>query len=182
MAGSGFFGSLDGRKKYAELFKPENQPSVRADLKTFFGPRADIFLNTYDKICAKSVDGKPNFAVYTWCWPAFLIMFVWYFYRKMYLIGAMIILLPVILGFVFGSAGGGGIQIVMTMFAKMFYVQTGLGRILKADKLGLTGEKRTDYLQRAGGVSLPAGIFSGIIFAAVVTFAFVEIIQKFQGN
>ena len=103
----------------------------------------------------------------TWNWPAFLGSFTWFFYRKMYLYGAMIIILPIILGYLFGSAGS-ALPILFAIWAKAWYVTCALNRIVKADKLGLTGGERTDYLQRAGGVSLPAGIFAGLLYAALL--------------
>src|ERR1700731_1676437 len=52
--------------------------------------------------------------------------------------------------------------------AKGWYVNYGLERVFKADKLGMVGAERADYLRRAGGVSLPAGIFAGVIYASIL--------------
>ena len=85
----------------------------------------------------------------------------------MYAYGALLIIAPMIVGYLLGSAGG-ALSIVFAIWAKGFYVNYALNRILKADELGLTGAERTDYLQRAGGVSLPAGIFAGLIYVSLL--------------
>jgi hypothetical protein len=103
----------------------------------------------------------------TWCWPVFFGSFTWFFYRKMYAYGAMLIFLPLVFGYLFGSVGG-STSLLFAVWAKGWYVKYALERITKADKLGLTGTERTDYLQRAGGVSLTAGIFAGLIYAFIL--------------
>ena len=141
------------------LFDDVNQKRVRAELATFFGPRADVYLDTYEKMRA-----APPAKLFprTWSWPVFLGSFTWFFYRKMYGAGAVLIFLPMIFGYLFGTAGSGG-MIVFAMSAKSWYVRTALGRIAKADEMGLTGADRYDYLQRAGGVSLTGGLLAGFV-------------------
>ena len=147
--------------KYTALFDAYDQGRVRADLATFFGPNADVYLATYDKMRAAQPNRRTG--VRTWNWPVFLGSFTWFFYRKMYAYGAMVILLPLVFSYLFGGVGG-GMFVIFAIGAKNWYVVHALGRICKADELGLTGTERTDYLQRAGGVSLPAGIFAGLIY------------------
>ncbi len=161
-----------GRKtSHLDLMDEVDQSRVRADLATFFGPRAEVFLDTYEKM--RSATGMRRRSPKTWSWPVFLGSFTWFFYRKMYAYGAMIIILPIVLGYLIGSAGS-ALPILFAIWAKGWYVSSALNRIAKADKLGLIGAERTDYLQQAGGVSLPAGIFAGLIYAtllALVIFA-----------
>jgi hypothetical protein len=147
--------------KYAALFDAYDQGQVRADLAAFFGPNADVYLATYEKMRAAQPNRRTS--VRTWSWPVFLGSFTWFFYRKMHTYGAMVILLPLVLGYLFGGVGG-GMFVIFAISAKNWYVVHALGRICKADELGLAGAERADYLQRAGGVSLPAGIFAGLIY------------------
>jgi GYF domain 2/Protein of unknown function (DUF2628) len=156
------------KKSAASLFDDADQDRVRADLSAFFGPRAETYLHTYEKMRART--GRRRMSAYTWSWPVFLGSFTWFFYRKMYILGAILIFAPVILSYLIGSVGG-GIPIVFALLAKSMYVHQGLSRILKADGLRLTGLERSDYLQRAGGVSLTAGVFAGFIFLAIVALA-----------
>ncbi len=158
------------------LFDAADQWRVRADLETFFGPDYGRYLEVYEKMRMEK-----NFArgsVKTWSWPVFLGGFTWFFYRKMYIPGATLIFTPLIMNYLIGSAGMGGLFIVFAMHANAWYVNYALGRIVKVDELGLTGIERTDYLRRAGGVSLPAGIFAGVIYAVCLAFFILGIIAR----
>jgi hypothetical protein len=161
------------RKKpsYLDLLDETEQGSIRDDLTTFFGPNADKFLELYERMRAGA--GSRRAMPRAWSWPVFLGSFTWFFYRKMYVYGAALIFLPVIIGYLLGSTGS-AMAIVFAMWAKGLYVNSALRRVYKARQLGLTGEERRNYLQQAGGVSLVAGTFAGSIFAlllAAVIFA-----------
>jgi hypothetical protein len=149
------------------LFDAADQSRVRADLQTFFGPGADTYLEVYEKM--RIEEPARRIVVWTWSWPVFLGGFTWLFYRKMYIYGATVIFTPLVMYYLLGTAGQGAF-IVFAMHANCWYVHHALGRIAKADQLGLTGFERADYLQRAGGVSLPAGIFAGLIYGFGLAF------------
>jgi hypothetical protein len=163
------------KPSFFDLFDAADQDRIRADLSTFFGPNADAFLQTYEKM--RAAPSKKRAAQRAWCWPAFFGSFTWFFYRKMYAYGAMIIFLPVVFAYLFGTASG-ATWILFAMWAKTWYVNYGLGRIFKADKLELSGAERTDYLRRAGGVSLPAGIFAGVIYASMLALVILAFIVR----
>jgi hypothetical protein len=148
------------------LVNDVDQDRVRRDLVTFFGPRAEGYLQTYEKIRA-GANRHRTFPM-SWNWAVFLGSFVWFFFRKMYLWGAALIVLPIILGLVIGGTGGGGTMFAFALFAKPLYVHTALARISKANQLSLTGAERDDYLRRAGGVSIVAGVLAGILYAALL--------------
>ena len=161
---------------YFDLLDASDQRRIRADLTTFFGPRADIYLDVYEKMrAAPTLANRAR--VRTWSWPVFLGSFTWFFYRKMYLYGGMLIILPMILSYLFGSAGS-ATSIIFAMWAKGWYVRNALSRIAKANKLGLTGAERIDYLRKAGGVSLTAGIFAGLIYAIILAVVFLGAIAR----
>jgi hypothetical protein len=146
------------------LLNDVDQERIRCDLATFFGPRSQHFLPVYEKMLANRSRAFPL----SWSWAVFLGSFVWFFFRKMYLLGAGLVVLPIILGLVIGGTGGGGVMVSFALFAKPLYVRTALVRISKADQLSLTGAERDDYLQRAGGVSIVAGVLAGILYAALL--------------
>ena len=166
------------KSAYQALFDAPDQGRVRADLATFFGPRAATFLDVYGKMRAAPARRG---MVRTWSWPVFLGSFTWFFYRKMYVYGAMMIFLPLIFLYLFGWAGSGGL-LLFASEAKGWYVNNALGRISKADELGLTGPERADYLQRAGGVSLPAGIFAGLIYGFCVVVLIFAIVTRHKSG
>lgn len=170
---------VGGKAALLALLDEADQAGVVADLTTFFGPRSEVYLDTYEKMRAGS--GRRRTMPRTWSWPVFLGWFTWFFYRKMYAYGALLVITPMVVSYLFGSVGS-ALAILFAIWAKGFYVNYALNRIIKADKLGLTGADRTDYLQRAGGVSLPAGIFAGLIYASLLALAILGAVTKQAGH
>ncbi len=85
----------------------------------------------------------------------------------MYLYGALALLAPIIAGLLIGGSGGAGMAGALGVAAKPLYMQWAISRVKKADKLGLEGAEREDYLRRAGGVSIVAGVLGGLLFVAL---------------
>ena len=163
------------------LLEEADQGRIRDELATFFGPHAEDYLGTYEKMLAST--GRRRLSPRTLSWPVFLVSFAWFFYRKMYIYGAMLIFVPIIMSYLLGSAGGGSTALFSAMMAKGWYVQSGLNRILKADGLGLTGLERSDYLKRAGGVSLTAGAFAGFVYVAMLAlFIYAQFVRHHVGS
>jgi hypothetical protein len=104
--------------------------------------------------------------VVTWSWPVFLTIFAWHFYRKMYLIGAILILMQFVLVYSFGIYGFVAFAGLATS-GKTQYVLSAMKRLEKAEALGIVGNKRQDYLRRAGGVSVLAGALAGTFQGAL---------------
>jgi GYF domain 2/Protein of unknown function (DUF2628) len=149
-----------GRDAVSAVLRAPDQNRVVADLREFFGPRAEKYLAIYEKMRASD---KPF--IRTWNWVVFFTTFPWFFYRKMYVTGTLLILIPVLLAYLFGFKGNAGATIGAALSANYFYVQAAIKRMNKADALGLAGQEREDYLRRAGGVSVVAGALSGALFA-----------------
>jgi hypothetical protein len=151
---------------YQALFENADQELVREDLRTFFGPRADKYVAIYDEMQARN---RPY--VRTWNWTVFFTAFPWFFYRKMYVLGALLIFVPTLLSYLFGIGGNAGIGVGLALSGKSVYVHLAMRRLKKADALGLVGKEREAYLRRAGGVSVTAGVLAGLLFAVFVTLA-----------
>ena len=152
-----------GKKaSYLDLVDDPDQERVRADLSEFFGPRAEIYLAMYDKV--REAPAAKRTVIRSWSWPVFFGAFTWFFYRKMYAYGALLVIAPVILGYLFGGTQCRDRNSVRDV-GEVLVRQLRPEPISKADKLGLTGTERAEYLQKAGGVSLTAGIFAGLIYA-----------------
>jgi hypothetical protein len=147
--------------RFAPLFALDRQAGVTKDLFAFFGPDPDVYLEVYDEMRRP----KGPTAPVTWSWPVFFVGFAWFFYRKLYVWGAALILVPIIADLLFGIAGAGVLAIAAILTAKGTYVRSTLRRIQTADELGLSGDERARYLERAGGVSVVAAVFSGILLA-----------------
>ncbi len=150
------------------IFDRPDQERVRADLAEFFGPNGEAYLETYEKMRAST---RRRHSVLSWSWPVFFVSFAWFFYRKQYVLGALVVLLPIVLGYLIGGGGSGGAFAAIAMIAKPSYVRAALDRLAKADELRLVGEERAEYLRRAGGVSSIAGGVAGIALAGLLVLA-----------
>jgi hypothetical protein len=158
---------------YRALYQRADQDLVREDLGTFFGPRAAKYLAIYEEMRASNKS-----SVLAWNWIVFFTGFPWYFYRKMYLMGAVVVFLPPLLSYLFGVTGYGGASAGLGITANSQYVLSGIRRLLKADALGLMDEERRQYLQRAGGVSVIAGVLASLLCAAIFAMAILGIYLK----
>jgi len=169
--GGSILGLLNPPDEALALFDRVDQASLRQDLAAFFGPDGEAYLDTYEKMRAST---RRNHAVLAWSWPVFFLFFAWFFYRKQYALGVVLLVVPLALAVVLGS-GSSALAIVAATVAKPNYVGSALTRIAKADALGLSGAERFDYLQRAGGVSDVAGILSGSVYALMLALAFAQV-------
>lgn len=132
------------------------------DVAAFIGPNAQRFEPTFGKLKPISVE-RPGKLVLGWCWPAFLFGFAWFLYRKMYAAGISLLLIPIGLSLIFGSAGGGaaGFHVAISMFSKSLYLQHCVA------KVGRLKQARAEpaAIVETGGVSIPAGIAGGLILS-----------------
>lgn len=110
------------------------------------GPNATSYLNALDN--------------QSWRW-AFLSLFAipWFFYRKMYVSGAVSLTAGILLAAHIPLALI-GLAFLKGIAAQALYRRFVRTRIAKADARALAGNARHDYLRRAGGPSITAAIFA----------------------
>lgn len=142
------------------LLQRADQESIREDLREFFGPRAEKYLAIYDKARAAN-----KFHAISWNWAVFFATYTWFFYRKMFLFGACFIAIQFALSFLFGIYGMVAYAAALALGAKGQYVHWAMIKLDEADARGLVGKERQDYLGRAGGVSVAAGVLAGLLVA-----------------
>ncbi len=136
------------------------------DLKVFIGPNAEKFRSVRTKI-----RGKGN--VLGWCWPAFFFAFAWFFYRKMYVEGAGLLLLPIIYTLIFPDSNlEFPFGLVLVTGAKYWYLRKATKKIEKISQRTSSNETKRQQLQMAGGVSVAGGVIGGAIYAVLVGLAF----------
>lgn len=154
----------------SSLFDSPDQERAVADLTTFFGPRGEKFLRLYERMGKWSP--RKRGLVRSWNWAVFFLNFIWFFYRRQYIIGILFISVPLILFTLFGFKLSSFIVIsfIYAGYANTTYVQQGIKWIAQADKLMLEGDAREDYLRRHGGTSIMAGIFGGFIYLCIALF------------
>jgi hypothetical protein len=150
------------------LLDEADQDRIRADLAIFFGQGGEPYLRFYGRMLAH---GRPRrTSLMSWSWPAFLGGFAWFFYRKMYAVGTLLLLLPVLVDALIGLDASGAV-VAVSLFAKSLYVQRALRRIIDADDLDLADEERRAFLARAGGVSPLAGLVAGAGYVCLIVIA-----------
>jgi hypothetical protein len=157
------------RRDYSALFQRADQDRIHDDLRAYFGPRADKYLAIYEKMRTSNKS-----YVTSWNWVVFFTTFPWYFYRKMYVTGSLLIFLPALASYLLGIAGNAGLGAALAISANSQYVLSGLRRLQKADALGLIGQRRQEYLRRAGGVSIVAGVCAGVMLALAASAAILD--------
>ena len=136
------------------------------DFKAFIGPNAEKFRSVRTKIRGK--DGVSG-----WCWPAFFFAFAWFFYRKMYVEGAGLLLLPIIYTLIFPDSDlEFGLGLVFAMGAKYWYLRKATKKFEKISQRTSSNETKRQQLQMAGGVSVAGGVIGGAIYAVLVGLAF----------
>ncbi len=139
------------------------------DVAAFIGPNAERFRPVWEKQRGMILK-KGHGLTWSFSWPTFFLSYVWFFYRKQWLIGGMLIVLPVVLIFLFPTATGGlgGLAIVIAMMAKCLYLQDALPRIAKMRATETEGGARQAALARSGGTSKLAAIISGVFYAVSI--------------
>src|SRR5262245_25335505 len=101
MAGENMIGAR--RARFNELLDQADQESLRKDLADFFGPNSERYLAIFERMRSKS--GYYRFVVYSWNWVVLLLAYTWFFYRKLYLVGVMLFVAPIVLGMLGGKGG-----------------------------------------------------------------------------
>lgn len=163
---------------------PAPTGNIRPDvlLADFVGPRARIYLAHYRRTeCPGSpatvqarARAKPNRAL-SWHWPAFLLTIPWLFYRKMYLGGIVLVVLPVLFDHIAPGSlfFGSGLMIAFCtgLYAKSWYLAHALGKIDTATKRFPAMDQRLAYVRHAGGVSVAGAVFGALTQGITVSLA-----------
>ncbi len=142
--------------------------TLERDLHLFMGPRAEKYLGVFRRadfgFLGDKLRPRAGRGLLSWHWPAFLVPIPWLFYRKLYIEGAAILAVFMLVPLVLPAAGysGAAAAVVIAMIAKRLYVEHALKRIRHADTLGLAPQAREEYLRRAGGVSVPGAVLGSL--------------------
>lgn len=147
--------------------------SERSDaelLRLFVGPNADKFLRIYNA----QLKEKDAFS---FNWVVLIATLPWLFYRKLYVVGIGLILLPVILVLIFPDLARVGTMSfagVMAVTANSIYVHIALRRIKKLKALNLPPAERDERIRNAGGTSPAGAVFGTLIVASMIALAFLD--------
>jgi hypothetical protein len=130
-----------------------------ADVALFVGPNAERFRSTWEKMKAR-VEAGGNVNVWGFCWPALFLTFAWFFYRKLWAAGLVVLILPTAIGTLLDNAPASvAAMIALAMYAKSFYLLHAVRRIGR-----IRGEGGGDaQIAAAGGISIPGAIAGGLL-------------------
>ena len=132
-------------------------------LELYFGPNAEKYLDTADKLRARN--GTISGWVPTWCWPAFWVPIPWMLYRKQWIAAAATLILPILAAYFFPLKGSTSfaIGVLIAMFAKSYYVTTAAAQIRAIMAMESEPAEVRDRVRRAGGVSVAGAVVGGVI-------------------
>lgn len=152
------------------------------DVATFIGPNADRFQRVWEKQRAMIAE-KGSGIAWGFCWPALFLSFVWFFARKQWLVGAILIILPLAIGYFLPSSTGGGslgVAIVIAALGKSMYLQGSIAKIASIRETIPEGEARTAALKAAGGINWPIGLISGAVLAFALYMAAASVMYQIE--
>jgi hypothetical protein len=154
--------------------------SLARDLRDFAGPNAETLLRKMrgwlgladdPENAAKQSRHRGGLASIVW--PALVLSFIWFFWRRMYIEGMLFIVLPFAIAALLVGAGGTILPVVPLIngvlaaaLGGFFYLYRARRRIAAADAQGLAGDDRRTFLAAGGGTSW-AGLAIGIAVYAV---------------
>lgn len=104
----------------------------------------------------------------------FFLPIVWFFYRKMFLYGAIAMLAPFILALLISkamSAAGIGLAVAIAFSSNFIYVTHARRRIARIERFDLAESVRDDLIRAAGGTSVAGALFGGAVSIAMVVVA-----------
>lgn len=136
-------------------------------LRLFFGRNAERFL-----IYLHAERDKSNLFWTRMNFITFLAPVAWYFYRRMYLYGALIFLLPIVLTLLIPKlphsalTGFGAALAVMSNQIYFHYARNKVARIEK--RSDLPAEARDALIQRSGGTSILGAILGSVLTIAIM--------------
>lgn len=144
-------------------------------LRLFAGPNPDKFLADY-----RSRNGGER-KRFNLAWPAFFLGFVWFFHRKMFGIGVVMLLIPIAIALLFPTVadkGSIGLGFALAYMGPPAYVWFAQRKIKAIEASGLPVEERDRLIREAGGVSWIGSSVGGLLLVAFLVVAFAPLFLK----
>ena len=159
-----------------------DQLSREAELRDYFGPRADKFITIY-RTMRPGPDGRVPFRLFGgFIWPAFFVGPVWFFYRKLWNAAWSVTALLVVtntLAFLYPKLPveklGLPLAIVLAGSGGRYCVSNAINR-LGAARVAGGGILQPDQVRRLGGVSVTAAWISGVLYGLLIALGIIGII------
>lgn len=175
----GVEGAVDGAASFRA--RPRKLALDDSLFMLFVGPKADRYAAVRDDMYDAG-GGKPGI-VPSWCWPAFFFPQFWLLYRKQWMLGLAVFVLPVIAVYLFQTKSliGWAISFVVAIFGRSLYVMHAERRIRNICELGLSAEETRARIERAGGVSPLALVVALIVMVLLIVVVAVRVAALTHG-
>ncbi len=140
-------------------------PVGEVDLRLYLGSNAAPYVHYWERARASS---RP--LVWSWNWWGFLFPVPWLFYRKLWAIGAALILLPILLDAVFGYGSKGGMVLAALIGAGgiPLVIERAERKVRTVEALGLVSQQAIERLRRSGGVSRPGAVLGALLMVSLL--------------
>ena len=146
--------------------KKEEEPPVRQEVALFTGPNSDIYVKAWEGLKTGSI-------LRSGCWSiaGFVFSIAWFAYRRLYsiamvwliVLAAVAVYAPNLTAAVFASA-----MICGGFWGKILYARHADQMIRAKIRSANEPDEYIASLVRAGGVSLPMGIFVGVLTCGLI--------------
>ena len=135
------------------------------DLRLYLGPHGQPFVTYWERL---RTSGYPY--LWSWTWWGALFPVPWLFYRKLWAVGAALILLSVLIDSMidFGFNITLVLGLVIGLTGKALVVERAETKTRDINDLGLVSQDSIDRLRRAGGVSKPGAIIGAAMMLATL--------------
>ncbi len=130
------------------------------DLRLYLGQEAQPFVTFWER---QKASGYPF--VWSWTWWGALFPIPWLFYRKLWAIGAVLVLLPILLDALieFGLNTSLALGLLVGLTGKALVVDRAESKTQDINDLGLVSQDSIERVRRAGGVSVPGAVIGAIL-------------------
>jgi hypothetical protein len=137
-------------------------------LRLYLGRNAGPYVDFWERARAS---GHPF--VWSWNWWGLLFPLPWLFYRKLWSVGAAVVLLPVLLDALIGLGTKLGLLLAALVAAggKPLVVERAERKTRTIDALGLVSQDSIERLRRSGGVSHPGAVIGALFMVALLGLA-----------
>jgi hypothetical protein len=166
----------------------ESDRSEEQLLRLFCGPNAEKFLQylyeerDWNMVKAGVMKTPASIFFNRINFVALLFPVAWFFYRRMYLYGALIFLFPIVAGMLFPQfikMLNFGVAIALAVIANQTYFYFARSRIARIEKrTDLSAQARDELIQKTGGVSIIGAILGAALTAAALSLIFLAVIQR----
>lgn len=140
-----------------------------SDLRLALGPNAEDYLGYIERRKRLGV-----LALWGWNWWGLLMPLPWFFYRKLWRLGAVLLLLPLLLDTQFGwdAEIGFVLAAIIAAFGKPLVLEQTMHKLREATALGLGSAEGAERLRRAGGVSRIGALLGVLLSASYIYLAY----------